>query len=274
MKNETVKFQEKTFDTGEILLNYAEGGRPGTPLVLLHGLTGRWQNWLPFLSLLSAEWHFYAVDLRGHGKSEHPASGYLLPDYVGDVAAFLSQNFSTPVILMGHSLGAVTALFTAAKVPERVRALLLLEPPLFNFHTPIQGTPFLGYFSWVYETIKSASSYEELREQIKKSGLADANAVQSMVDTLHCLAPETALAAVDDTIFAGSDLVQALQSLRCPALFLQGERSLGAAMWDEDADIVRIHSPRAQVIRVSGIGHGFDEVWGTVLLNLRSLLRM
>jgi len=62
-------FKERTFDTGEVILNYAEGPASGPPLVLLHGFTGRWQGFLPLLPALSLRWHVYAPDYRGHGKS-------------------------------------------------------------------------------------------------------------------------------------------------------------------------------------------------------------
>ena len=65
---------EKSFDTGELPLNYAEGPTSGPPLVLLHGLTGWWHAWEPCLPQLTPTWHVYAVDLRGHGQSGRPVT--------------------------------------------------------------------------------------------------------------------------------------------------------------------------------------------------------
>lgn len=62
--------QEKTFNTGEVTLNYAEGDPTGPPLVLLHGFTDRWQTYQPIITPLYQSWYIYALDLRGHGKSE------------------------------------------------------------------------------------------------------------------------------------------------------------------------------------------------------------
>ncbi|MGB9203882.1 MAG: alpha/beta hydrolase, partial [Terriglobales bacterium] len=72
---------ERTFDTGEVRLNYAEGPAHGPPLVLLHGLGRRWQVFLPVIPALSLRWHIFAPDLRGHGKSSHVARGYRGPQY-------------------------------------------------------------------------------------------------------------------------------------------------------------------------------------------------
>ena len=43
----------QTFDTGTVVINYVEGPESGSPLVLLHGLSGRWQTWLPMMSSLA-----------------------------------------------------------------------------------------------------------------------------------------------------------------------------------------------------------------------------
>src|ERR1700691_217022 len=74
---------ERTFDTDEVRLNYAEGPANGPPLVLIHGLGRRWQVFLPIIPALSLRWHIFAPDLRGHGKSSHVARGYHGPQYSG-----------------------------------------------------------------------------------------------------------------------------------------------------------------------------------------------
>ena len=65
---------EKRFDTGTLTINYAEGPMNGSPLVLLHGGTARWQELNPLITELEHHWHVYACDKRGHGKSDRAAS--------------------------------------------------------------------------------------------------------------------------------------------------------------------------------------------------------
>ena len=72
--------QEHIFDTGEIRLNYAEGGTRGKPImVFLHELTNRWQAYSAEFDEYGQDWHLYAPDLRGHGKSSKPPEGYRYP---------------------------------------------------------------------------------------------------------------------------------------------------------------------------------------------------
>jgi pimeloyl-ACP methyl ester carboxylesterase len=75
---------EKTFDTGEVVINYAEGPPSGPPMVLLHGSTQRWQFWQFLLPNLTSRWQVYLLDLRGHGKSGRVANQYRLVDYTRD----------------------------------------------------------------------------------------------------------------------------------------------------------------------------------------------
>jgi pimeloyl-ACP methyl ester carboxylesterase len=82
---------EKIFDTGVVALNYVEGPPSGLPLVLLHGVTLRWQDFLNVMPTLAFRYHSYALDFRGHGCSGHVADAYRIVDYTQDVIHFLRQ---------------------------------------------------------------------------------------------------------------------------------------------------------------------------------------
>lgn len=247
---------EHPFETGEVVLNVAEGPDHGTPVVLVHGLTAAWQAWSQLIPQLTRRWHVFAVDLRGHGKSSRPQQGYRLEDYVRDLAAFLEHGMPEPAVLIGHSLGAVACLFTGAKAPGWVRQLILCEPPLFNFHHPITHVPrALEWFRFV-EELGSLHSLEEVKERLHAYSPTDNEAsLNALAETLYHVAPRAAAAGADDSLFRGYDLPAALRGITCPAVFLQGERSLGGTMWDEDAQTVREHLPTARIIKFPNVGH-------------------
>ena len=83
---------EKTFDTGELTLNYAEGPASGPAMVLLHGLSLWRQSWDALIPELTSSWHVFAFDLRGHGKSGRVANEYHVVDYSRDIVAFLRSS--------------------------------------------------------------------------------------------------------------------------------------------------------------------------------------
>ncbi|MQY83055.1 alpha/beta fold hydrolase, partial [archaeon] len=114
---------EKTFDTGEALLNYAEGPTSGTPLVCLHGLTDRWQYFLPILPNLAMRWHTYALDFRGHGGSSRTPP-YRYADHVSDTIAFLEGVVKKRAVIFGSSMGGMISLIVAGRRPDLVKAVI------------------------------------------------------------------------------------------------------------------------------------------------------
>ena len=73
--------KEKTFNTGTVTLNYAEGPPSGPPLLLLPGMARSWKAFLPVIPSLTPDWHVYALDYRGHGKSGRMPGKYKATDY-------------------------------------------------------------------------------------------------------------------------------------------------------------------------------------------------
>ena len=121
---------EKSFDTGEVVLNYAEGPNNGPPLLLIHGWTDRWQDFLPIIPTLSMRWHIYALDFRGHGKSGRTQGKYRPEDIVEDIVVFLQDMVEEPAVLFGHSAGGVAALMLGVQLSEKVRAIIVGDSPI------------------------------------------------------------------------------------------------------------------------------------------------
>jgi pimeloyl-ACP methyl ester carboxylesterase len=116
-----------------ITLNVVERPGAGTPVICLHGVWDWWRYWLPLVPPGPGSFAcrpLLMLDLRGHGDSSKPESGYTLADYAADVVAFITAQGYERVTLAGHSLGSLTALQTAAQLPERIESLVLEDPPL------------------------------------------------------------------------------------------------------------------------------------------------
>ena len=100
-----------------------------TPFLLLHGAGSSLEQWRENLTALAKERPVYAVDLLGFGGSQKVAAELNTDLWVAQTAAFCQTFLQRPVILMGHSLGALVALQMTTSYPEQVSRLVMLTLP-------------------------------------------------------------------------------------------------------------------------------------------------
>jgi len=107
----------------------------GPALVLVHGaFSDHDTNWEFVKPFLERQFTVYAIARRGRGETDATAD-HSLQDEAGDVTAVI-DSIGEPVFLLGHSYGAHTALAAAARIPDRVRKLVLYEPAWPDFLDP------------------------------------------------------------------------------------------------------------------------------------------
>ena len=113
-----------------IELHYQQFGE-GPPLVMIHGITGNLAIWhLEIVPALLNEFRITTYDLRGHGYSDVPPTGYTTAHHATDLKNLLDQLGIGKTHVMGHSFGADIALHFAILYPERVERLVLVEPAI------------------------------------------------------------------------------------------------------------------------------------------------
>ncbi|PZO20205.1 MAG: alpha/beta hydrolase [Leptolyngbya foveolarum] len=100
-----------------------------TPFLLLHGAGSSLEQWRENLTALAKERPVYAMDLLGFGGSQKVAAELNTDLWVAQTAAFCQSFLRRPVILMGHSLGALVALQMTTSYPEQVSRLVMLTLP-------------------------------------------------------------------------------------------------------------------------------------------------
>jgi len=121
-------------------LHYLEAGQ-GPPVVLLHGLGGDGSRWGPNIEPLAKDFHVYALDQIGFGESDKPLANY----HTGMLAEFLVDFLKAANVgrasLVGNSMGAGVALYTAAKFPQVVDKIVLADGGGYRSATPRATTP-------------------------------------------------------------------------------------------------------------------------------------
>ncbi len=129
-------------------LNWDRAGSGAPRIHFAHANGMNAQTYQRLLEPLADRLQIIAWDARGHGQSTLNNDPEILTDwdvYRDDMKDFL-QTFAEPMVLVGHSLGAVTSLNVAACYPELVKALVLLDPVMFPtwFLTPWKWAKSLG----------------------------------------------------------------------------------------------------------------------------------
>lgn len=102
------------------------GGR-GEWLVLLHGLASQAHIWDLVAPLLTSSFRVIALDQRGHGLSDKPATGYDFASITHDLDELLAALAIDRATLIGHSWGGNVAVQYAVDQPQRVSGLVLVD---------------------------------------------------------------------------------------------------------------------------------------------------
>lgn len=122
-------------NAGQVRVHYFEGGT-GEPLVLVHGLGGRADDWESLIpQLVRDHHHVYALDLPGYGRSEWPKSAqYSIPEFAGAVEAFMNNQHLTRADLVGWSMGGWIVMRVALDEPQRIRRLIVFDSAGLKFN--------------------------------------------------------------------------------------------------------------------------------------------
>ena len=250
---------EKTFDTGVVKINYAEGAPSGPPLVMLHGISLWWQSFLPVIPALSFRYHVYALDFRGHGCSGRVPGAYQWGKYAYDTVQFLRQQSPEPAIILGHSLGAMVAMQVAAERPDLVRALVLEDPPLYsNRGEQLRMSPIYQRFVAWRDLIRTEYSVDEWTTVLAdvQPPDTDAAALRFRAKSLSLLDPDVLSLTIDGSGTESYETDAFLCRISCPVLLLRGNPALGSAIEDADAERAAALLAQCTVVQVPDVGHG------------------
>lgn len=108
-------------------LHMLEWDGESPPVVFIHGLGNTAGVWREIAGRISPAQRSVAIDLRGHGDSDHDPSGYSLDTFAADITAALHLLDDAPVTVVGHSLGGKVAVVVAAQAPELVSGVVIVD---------------------------------------------------------------------------------------------------------------------------------------------------
>jgi pimeloyl-ACP methyl ester carboxylesterase len=133
---EQIGFVEKQAVVNGVTFNYAESPPNGPALLIIPGQGSDWKSFGNVLPELAAEFHVFAVDVHGHGGTDHTPDRYTAVQVGADLRQFLIEIVGKPAIVSGHSSGGQLAAWLGANAPDQVSAVLLEDPPMLTTLLP------------------------------------------------------------------------------------------------------------------------------------------
>ena len=232
-------------------LNFRVSGE-GPPLVILHGLLGSLDNWVPHAQLLSARFQVFLIDLRNHGRSPH-ADEFNYDVMAADLAEFIADQNLGPVNLLGHSMGGKAAMRYAQLHPDSVPKLIVVDispreyaPRYANILDTMHALD-LSHFQQraaVDAALAIAAPDKNIRQFLLKNiGRDDRGSMhwKPNVPAIRANYHEVRRALPTAPSFVG------------PTLFVRGGKS--DYLPDEDVPLIRQTFPAAQVETIANAGH-------------------
>jgi N-formylmaleamate deformylase len=252
-------------ETNGIHIHYLRTGGAKPSLIPLHGLTGNGACWTPLARSLEDEYDVVMPDARGHGNSSAPHHGCTYADHAADVIALMRGLGLSQPILLGHSMGGMTAAIVAGQFPSRIRGVILADP---TFLSPERQRDV--YESDVAEQHRRLLGREgdDLLAQLR---LRHPHRSPEIVELLVSARLQTRMSAFEVLTPPNPEYQQLVSKMAVPILLIIGDSGVVSL---ETARELHGLNPLIRVEQVTDAGHGlqYDQP-GRFAALVRSFLR-
>jgi len=230
-------------------IHYLRTGGSKPPMVLLHGLTGSGACWSPVARALETEFDVVMPDARGHGESSTPPTGYRYEDYARDVVGLIQGLGLADPVLLGHSMGGMTAAVVASQIGAALRGVILADP---TFLSPERQRE-------VYES-DAVEQHRRLLSLDREEVLAQARVRHlhrspEIVELVAEARMKTPIQAFDVLTPPNPEYHRLVSAIDVPILLVIGD---GGVVSLETAQELQNLNPRLHVEQIQDAGHGLQ----------------
>jgi pimeloyl-ACP methyl ester carboxylesterase len=234
-------------------LHYLEAGK-GAPVVLLHGLGGDGSRWAPNIEPLAKDFHVFALDQIGFGQSDKPLANYHTGMLSEFLVGFLKAVNVPRASLVGNSMGAGVALYTAVHFPQVVDRIVLADGG--GYRTAAGAAPAAPTAEALRRRqIQNSVTREETREFFKILFHDKSLVTDKMVDEQLAMRLRSAftITKTQEAGERGTLTEQEVRTVKVPTLILWGK-------YDElanpaGADRLERAIPGSQKVIIDNCGH-------------------
>jgi N-formylmaleamate deformylase len=247
------QWQDGFVQTNGIRMHYTRTGGAKVPVVLAHGFSDDGLCWTPVATALEADYDVVMIDARFHGLSGAP-EGMVERRVMGDDLAGLITGLGLhqPIVL-GHSMGAMTALMLAAYHPDLPRAILLEDPPA-RWEAGIaprdEGAWKAQNQAWI-AGLQAKSREAIIADKRKESPGWQEAELGPWADSKLRFNPKY----LEQQERPDYDWPALLRRITCPVVLITGDNALGAIVNDQQAAAFAKHVPQMKRVHIPGAGH-------------------
>lgn len=246
-------------DVDGVRIHYTRTGGGKPPFVLVHGFSDDGLCWTPVAEVLQADYDVVMIDARGHGRSATPEMGYDPRTQAQDVQAVIDALQLSDPLILGHSMGAVTAVILAASYPDIPKAVLLEDPPPW-WMAPAEDADEVaarnaaGFTEWL------TNLQRKTREQlIEEAAIENPNWSPSELgpwaDSKLRFKMEAVAAVTQRSPHQEVDWGAFLKKVTCPVLLITADQEMGAILPSAAVEIFREWVPQTQISHIAQAGH-------------------
>lgn len=244
-------WQEYDLSVNGARFHYLRTGGDKPPVVLLHGFSDSAPDWRRIIRILEPDYDVIGVDARGHGQSDPAPADYSLVDQAADMVAVVRALGVKPPAVLGHSMGAATAMEMAALAPDALRCVLLEDPPLRDDHPQLDED---GFIPWEV----SAKAFKKLSHDKQMAHARSQMPLlpdEELADWVH------SQIAFDTNLFhtplflARPDWHIAARKITIPGLLITGDPMRGALVSAERAQEAAGLWSELRIAHIENAGH-------------------
>ncbi|MGD1041527.1 MAG: alpha/beta hydrolase [Sedimentisphaerales bacterium] len=235
---------------GITLHYYRTGNGSQPPMVLSHGYTDNGLCWTDLAHTMEKKYDVIMYDLRGHGLSDAPATGYSIENNVSDIVGLIKALKLEHPVIIGHSLGGSIAAIVAAQYPDIPKKVVLIDPPGLvkpMFETSEDVNRARIRFKKDIDYIKGLSREELIKEAGKRHPAISQAARGRWADSKMQMKPQ-----IIDSVLTIPPLKPYLPKITVPTLILKADANDTIRKMEIDAVSAQ---PNIKVYHVKGAGH-------------------
>lgn len=239
-------------------VHYTKQGT-GRPLILVHGFAGSIYTWRHLIPLLTDHYTVYAYDVLGFGLSDKPPDGdYDMGPHGEFLIDFMDALGIPSAALVGHSMGGIIIAYASIAAPEKVDALVMIEPGFYND----PGPAFLNYMFFPLDRIMARQFYtRSMRERFFMGSFYNKSLVTDEIIDAYMLPTRTpnALEAMTQMMrtVGLKQYPGVTEKITRPALLVWGERGPDDPL--EQAKRITSEVKDCQLATVPESGHYIQE---------------